>query len=394
MLGSPILDLAIGMAFVYLLLSLIASVVQEFLATVTQARAANLARGLHSLFSGDPLQLDDNGNPGKQFVKALYDHGLIRGLYSDPEHDRKGAEAKPESLWTSFRLALRKFLRVSPPGDTQNPHDLLLPAYIPARTFSAAMIDLLNDGTHGWDTLASIDAHLRELARRNQLGLDLSQSGNPLASKAAGYENKAVEALQALLTDAGGRMDKFQSNLENWYNDSMDRVSGWYKKYVQYVLICVGLLMAVSFNVDSVRVAKTLWFDHDARTGLANAASEYIKDHPDFASTGAKADPTPDPDSIGPMKVQLERTVKTFNRVSQDNMLPVGWHHGPTSEVPPNSPRYHYVLAWILAILGWGITAGALSFGAPFWFDMLNKIMVVRGTVKPSEKSPNEGSKS
>ena len=55
MFGSVVLDVAIGMAFVYLLLSLIASVVQEMLAAFMQLRAANLERGLRSLFSGDSL---------------------------------------------------------------------------------------------------------------------------------------------------------------------------------------------------------------------------------------------------------------------------------------------------------------------------------------------------
>ena len=46
-----------------------------------------------------------------------------------------------------------------------------------------------------------------------------------------------------------------------------------------------------------------------------------------------------------------------------------------------------------MRILGWLITGFAISFGAPFWFDLLNRMMVVRSTVKPDEKSPEESSK-
>ena len=304
-------------------------------------------------------------------------------------------EAKAQSLWTSFRLKVRKLLDVAPPDHLQTPHDLLLPAYIPGRTFSAALIDLLNDKTAGSDVMTNIGVRLQELARRNQVALDQVAAGTPLANKAASYENKAVEALQALLTDAGGRMDKFQGNLENWYNDSMDRVSGWYKKYVQTVLICVGFLIAVFFNVDSIRVARTLWFDHDARTGLANAATEYMQKSPDFASASKGTSSSQDPSNFDLMKKDLERTVKTFNQVSQDNMLPVGWRHsfGDYREAFKTNRR-DSLLRFLIALLGWCITAAALSLGAPFWFDMLNKIMVIRGTVKPSEKSQNEASKS
>ena len=42
--------------------------------------------------------------------------------------------------------------------------------------------------------------------------------------------------------------------------------------------------------------------------------------------------------------------------------------------------------------LGWIITALAAAVGAPFWFDLLNKVMVIRSTVKPHEKSPEESS--
>jgi hypothetical protein len=44
-------------------------------------------------------------------------------------------------------------------------------------------------------------------------------------------------------------------------------------------------------------------------------------------------------------------------------------------------------------VFGWLLTALAISLGAPFWFDMLNKFIVVRSTVKPKEKSPEEKSK-
>ncbi len=439
MLGSPILDLAIGMAFIYLLLSLIASVVQEIIASITQARAANLERGLHSLFSGDPLQLTEDGKPGKLFVQALYEHGLVRGLYQDPHHDFKGKEpprpTRMEKFQLAFRRALRSFLNVTPPGYVAKPNDLLLPAYIPARTFALALTDLLNDNKGHWDSLQNIEAHLLELKRRNQTGMETAKAdpqahaAASLADKAAAYENKAVEALYALLLDAGGKADKFQANLENWYNDSMDRASGWYKRYTQKILLCLGLVIAIAFNVDSIHVARTLWFDHDARVGLANAADTYIKNHPDFASTSpypaatlqtksapAKT-PTPKPDANGEstadgaaqtsdasaegkdfdalrMKQGLEDTVNTFNTVSQNSMLPIGWRRTSNTVPAPGAHWYEDIGRWILMFLGWCITAAALSLGAPFWFDMLNKIMVVRNTVKPSEKSPNEASKS
>lgn len=420
MLGSPVLDLAIGMAFIYLLLSLVASVFQEMIATITQARAANLERGLHSLFSGDALSLDKVEGRAKTFVEALYQHGLIRGLYKDHSKDSAQTGDAPRRPVRTF---LRRLTGMTSPDSVQLYDHFLLPAYIPARTFALALTDLLGSQAGGSNTLQGIKSHLLALQKApvttNDGGTTAvaavsAGTGSMAAGETAAaadplrLENKAAEALLALLGDAGYKADKFKTNIENWYNDSMDRASGWYKRYVQRILTVIGFVIAVSLNVDSIHVAQTLWFDHDARQGLANAATQYIQTHPNFADTqsgtrapdkdraASSAGSAKDPASFSPeeLKERLEQTVDSFNDVSQKTMLPVGWQHRPGYALPPNAATGNKLLAWLLAVVGWCITAGALSFGAPFWFDMLNKIMVIRGTVKPSEKSPNEASKS
>ena len=88
MFGSVILDMAIGMVYIYLLLSLVASVINEALAGLVQSRAANLQRGLRSLLSGDSIEAG-----ALTLVDNIYNHGLIRGLYQDPA-TRTMAETK------------------------------------------------------------------------------------------------------------------------------------------------------------------------------------------------------------------------------------------------------------------------------------------------------------
>src|SRR5579862_6005609 len=446
MFGSFILDMAVCMVFIYLLLSLVASGVNEILASLVQSRAANLERGLRSLFSGDsitagPLSLVDN----------IYDHGLIRGLYPDPEMDLRDRDAAGKILpfefvlswWVKLRLWLQKAVGIAPSkaiAGVKNP--LLLPSYIPARTFALAMIDILSKTqVDGKTPIENIEDFLR---RHHELF----------------EKNKAVEALLTLAVDAKNdekeayqKLQKFQANLENWYNDAMDRVSGWYKRYTQRVLLVVGLILAVAFNVNSISIAHLLWVNHDVRTGMADAATEYWKNHktappeanapgtgksgtgqPAGAQAGASdatgqsgstTNPSPDANTSGSssqaatdnanaqqasatatgtdstaqsseedLTNRLKSSVEAFNKVSNDYLLPVGWRHS----------RCDYLTWWkkypsdmalnaIITLAGWLITAGALSLGASFWFDMLNKIMVVRNTVKPQEKSQTEGSK-
>ena len=350
MLGSPILDVAIGMAFIYLLLSLIASAIQELLSSLVESRSANLYNGIRSLLSGDTTLLE-----------LVYAHGLIAGLYKNPRVDFAGFG---RSSFARLRLALQPVLgipRINAPADPFPAYDpLLLPAYIPARTFALALMDILNQTkASGPDIMRSI---------RQTLG-----STTP--------GNKAYVALDALALRAGDDQQAFQGYLEDWYNDAMDRVSGWYKQHVQNILLIVALLLSVAFNVDSIRVGKMLWIEPTLRQAITTAADTFITHPPPLTPPP----PSASPDTPGQ---NLAETVAAFNQVSNALNLPVGWHR--------NLPEYWNILrnpSWNLArtllqsVVGWIITAAALSFGAPFWFDTLNRFMIVRGTIKPREKS-------
>jgi hypothetical protein len=357
MFGSVVLDVAIGMTFVYLLLSLIASVVQEMLAAFMQLRSANLERGLRSLFSGDSLSSE------MDLVDCIYDHGLVRGLYSDPLKDSNKIQSRFRRMMDAVRLLARRLIGISPDKPlTIAANPLLLPAYIPSRTFALALIDVLNaNKQQGEQAMSSITKALAE------------------------HNNKAAQALLTLAIDAKGDVVAFQRNLEQWYNDAMDRVSGWYKRYTQRVLVVLGLLLAIAFNVNSVRVARTLWLDRDARQAMVGAAGNYAKEHSAVApADGGKVD-------AGKLKEQLQSDVDVFNQVTTTSLLPLGWKHPwhfyeDYFQVAPKDA----IFSALTLLAGWVMTALAISFGAPFWFDTLNRFMVMRSTVKPQEKSKTE----
>jgi hypothetical protein len=359
MFGSVVLDVAIGMAFVYLLLSLIASAVQELLAAFMQLRAANLEKGLRSLFSGDSL------GSGLDLVNSVYDHGLVRGLYSDPQKDSGILPSKFRKMMNWVRQVMRKVVGISPDKPlTIQVDPLLLPSYIPSRTFALALIDVLNvNKKEGPEAMAAIKAAL------------------------ATCNNKAAQALLTLAIDAKGDVGVFQENLEEWYNDAMDRVSGWYKRYTQRALIGIGLLLAIALNVSSVRVARTLWLDRDARQAMVDAAGNYTKNNPTLATPAATTDPVK-------LKQQLQSDVDVFSDVTTKSLLPLGWKQPwHTYESYYRRDPKDALFTALTVLAGWFVTAVAISFGAPFWFDTLNKFMVVRSTVKPQEKSGEEPAK-
>jgi hypothetical protein len=125
---------------------------------------------------------------------------------------------------------------------------------------------------------------------------------------------------------------------------------------------------------------------------MVDAAGNYAKEHPGVENQaapegGGKRD-------AGKLKEQLQSDVDVFTQVTTSALLPLGWKHPwhfyeDYFRVAPKDA----IFAALTILAGWGMTALAISFGAPFWFDTLNKFMVVRSTVKPQEKSKTETAK-
>src|SRR5262249_6107811 len=134
-------------------------------------------------------------------------------------------------------------------------------------------------------------------------------------------------------------------------------VSGWYKRRTQNIIFVIGLVLTIALNADTVKVATSLVQDEALRRVVVAEAESVArdKDRP-AAEVGARYQ---DVKSLG---------------------FPIGWQGWPGARAAAGH------------IPGWLMTAFAISLGAPFWFDVLNKFMVVRSTVKPREKSREEGS--
>jgi len=326
--SSEILDVAIGVAFVYLFFSLICSVAHEAMASLFAFRAKNLVAGIRSLFS------EGESSPGKSFVQEIYQHGLVRGLFKDPPNPQD----KPNPL-----VLAEKLTKVN------------LPSYIPSRTFATALLDILapSDGKTP-----------RALA-------DVRQGIDKLP------DSPAKDALVSLAASTGYQLSEFQTKVESWYNDSMERAAGWYKRRTQRILLLLGLLVAVGLNVDSIQVALNLWNNPVARQAAVDVAQKFVEKNPIQASNKAE--------DVN----KINEEADTLAKMGQSLPVPFGW----PSEVQanggcPNEACFQHPLAtrfWPQKLVGWFITALALSLGAPFWFDTLNKFMMARSSLKSRE---------
>lgn len=276
-----------------------------------------------------------NDRSGTGLAKSLYQHPLIYSLFAD--------EYKP--------------------GDTAKRPPILakggsLPSYIPAKNFAVALMDIAARGPETDDISSHPEGPVisLETVRMNIMNLD-----NPFVQRAL---LTAVDAAQ-------GDLNKAQKNIEAWYDSAMDRVSGWYKRSTHWVLFWIGLAVACILNINTITIADYLYRNEGARTALVARAEAAAKD----SST---------------LHLQYNEARSALDSLD----LPIGWSAGwgaPRRQADRGytTDVWNTVLAPIMGLL---ITALATTMGAPFWFDLLNKVMVIRSTVKPHEKSPEEAS--
>jgi hypothetical protein len=325
MFGSEILDVAIGVVFVFVLVSLMCSAVREGLEGWLKTRATHLEEGIRHL-------LHDHDAQG--VARHVFEHPLIFGLFA--------GKYDPPTKRTWWPTALTRGRN--------------LPSYIPRRNFALALMDIAARGPAtddvssepGTATLSpdAVRANIRNL-------------GNP-----------AVQRVLLLAIDtAEGDFDKAVSNVEAWYDSSMDRVSGWYKRSTQWILFAIGLFIAVALNVDTVAIADYLYHEKAAREALVAEAQS------------ASGDPN-----------YLDRKYERVRKDLEALQLPIGWTNASVLRRDAEGNFQATGFVWLETVAGWLVTAFAATLGAPFWFDLLNKIMVIRSTVKPHEKSPEEAS--
>ena len=358
MFGSEILDVAAGLAFLFAALSLFATGAREVIEGWLQTRAIHLERGIRALLA------DEEGTGA---TTAFYNHPVIASLYTG-----KYAAADQKDAATSL-LRKRRFKRKD--ATKRLKFWSSLPAYIPARNFATALLDIAGrepaaDGTPETPlTIAAI-----------RKGFEAGES----RIKEPGLRR----ALSLALDTAGDDIERARTNLEKWFDSTMDRVSGRYRKETQWILFAIGLFTAVALNVDAIKVTQALYTNEGLRTAVlaeaeAVSAAERAKPGAGVAMLGCK----PEKNLAEPASCTQQRLTKLG--------LPIGWDMEGLC-VPLVSDNCRILtnsrgMSWS-SLPGWLLTALAISLGAPFWFDLLNKIMVIRSTVKPHEKSPEEAS--
>lgn len=297
MFDHIIVEVALGLAAVYLVFSLLCSTLVEFIAGLLSLRGKQLERGIRYLVEDEQMSAD------------LLQHSMLSKL-SD-----------------KYRKA----------------------SYIPSENFRIALIDSLRLYKTEKKTLLEC---LNELP-------------------AGGLR----QSLTAMWLDADEDEQVFKDKIESWFSGNMVRVSGWYKRQIQKVLLLVAFILAAMMNIDSIRIARDIPHDEELRAEMLQQLPQLIPQQGLFnneQSTAGNAQ-----SDIELLKQRYQVLQQTTNEL-ETLELPIGWH-GFTF-VSQNFQWYD----WMLMLLGWFISAFAASMGADFWFNSIGKVMNLRSGGKPA----------
>ena len=289
-----LIEILIGLAFIYLSAALFCSLLHEWIAARTLARATLLRSSIERMIGADA-------------TLTLYAHPMV---------------------------------------DTASESHMRPPSYLTSTAFSRAVLDDLRTPAN-WSkplTAAEVQTALGQIRHL------------PLR-----------DALASLVGAAGGEVAVLEKGIAKWFDETMDRASGWYRRRTQWVLFVLGFATAVAFNLDTFRIAARLWNDAGLRAQLAVAAEKRVQGGTD--------------------NVTLQQAKTTLTD------LPFGWK--------TKLPAWRSLLSWdawsrnaaklariaITGLPGWLVTALAASLGAPFWFDLLQRIIDIRGAGQKPKRS-------
>jgi hypothetical protein len=291
---AAILGAALGLAFIYMLLSLVCSTVQEWIATLLRRRHANLHAGLVAMLDGE-----ENAN-------QLYDDPMLQTFMA-----RSIFSKKPQKSSV---------------------------AYLHAERFSNALVSCFLRGA--LEPGADLIATLKELP-----------------------DNKLRSVMITLATRAEGDREKFLNLVEKWYDDTMERVSGWYRREAQLVIIAIAVATTILINVDTIHIVTKLYNDPLARERVSALADRWL----------AENAPDSDPNTPEPPPEVLRSDLDRYINKLDETELPLWWKSSTFGDWTREFART-FPHAWD----GWLLTVIAISLGAPFWFDVLMKVANLR----------------
>jgi len=232
--GNKILDLLISMALIYALLSLLVSILLEWWNHFRKTRALQLKANIFKLLN-DSINL--------QFGELFYNHYLISGI-----HNKR----------------------------TNSP-----PQYISSKLFAEVLIDVISHRNKHNHPVQLIGLSLNQGKQYKIEEKSVPPSAIELFKNGLDQLKPSpfTDTLHSFVLKSEGDFEKLKASLASWFDDYMDRASGWYKSLQQKKLYFFGFLVAIALNVDSLHLVKMIGLDDTLRNNLVQAAGQITDDY-------------------------------------------------------------------------------------------------------------------
>jgi hypothetical protein len=346
-MDSPVIETAVGLVFVFAVFAAFVATATEAISRFIGLRGEYLLRGLRSL-------LDGTGDFELGWIKDL-----VRRKHVGPD-DPEGPKPMVTQVMEHPMVASTGTpgVTVEDPGNAKltRKERLALPSYVSGRVFAGAVVGILVPDASGTTTLDQVRAGINQLEGQQRL----------------------KERLLFLVNQADGDLTRFRTALEQWYDDHMARVSGWYKRHVRGISFGLALVFAILFNLNAIEIGRTLYSDDAVR---AQVVAQAEKSTPCTEGEGA--------DCVAAI------------RQAASAGIPIGWTtvDGCALEtadcdffeergiVHVGDEGGEKALTIALLLLGLALMAATTVPGARFWFDSLSRLGSLRSTGPKPETS-------
>lgn len=266
------------------------------------------------------------------------------------------------------------------------------PSYIEPKLFAAAFVQTVGD--------LSSDLHFKRTADSVEL-VEQPHDPDPLKRFIEGVNTMHHTPLKKTLLSMAERaqMDEHPHlHLENqiieWFNNQMRILSMNYKGKQRKSLLFFGIVVTLFLNIDSLYLVHELRNDDQLRLRLTSQASEIEAKYTDLVKSFEKnlefktaSDSTVTMNEIKSTLTQLKKVKGEVNALElpigySKKAVPLVWFYAkelPAAATYADVRNYPGFLSIVFYLLGLAISAFSLSMGAPFWFDLLNKLIRFRG---------------
>jgi hypothetical protein len=186
--------------------------------------------------------------------------------------------------------------------------------------------------------------------------------------------------LEPLVRETGADLLAIKTGLERWFDETMGRLEGAYKRWAMLWLAIVGFVVAVAGNASTFDVAVKLWHDPVTREAVAEAAGRVTT--VEQSPTGQSA---PEEQSAADI-TSVADAVDELEELG----LPVGWDDAAKQEWDDWASPWEWSGSQLGTLLGWLLTALLVMLGAPFWYEVLTKLASLRSTGTKPPSAPND----